>query len=218
MPVNDLSLAPFYGTSRNPQNYAKFEQVSRDIATQWLNLDAIRDQLNLFNDTSQDDYLSDLDLATRMIIEDFLGMAVFSTQYRVYYSNLGLYNTAVYLDLPETGIGSAGVTINAVEFYGSSSNTVPIVINPATYSYDPTGNQIILNQVPNTLNQDVANPIVALYTCNANPMANYPVIQQAGLMLLTHLYNNRSTTNVNTLKQIPFGVEALLRPYKPLVM
>lgn len=218
MPVNDLTLAPFYGTSRNPQNYAKFEQVQRDIATAWFDIQQIRDQLNLFDDDSQDDYLFGLDLATRMAIEDLLGMTVFSTKWRVYYDNMGLYNTQVYLDLPETGIGAAGVTINTVQYYGSQSATVPILIPASGYSYDPTGNRVILNQVPNTVNQNIANPLVVTYTTNANPMAQYPVIQQAGLMLLTHLYNNRSNSNVNTLKDIPFGVQALLRPYKPLVM
>lgn len=218
MPVNDLTLAPFYGTSRNPQNYAKFEQLERDIATAWFDIQQIRDQLNLFDDDSQDDYLYGLDLATRMAIEDLLGMTIFSTKWRVYYDNMGLYNTQVYLDLPETGIGAAGVTINTVQYYGSQSATVPILIPASGYSYDPTGNRVILNQVPNTVNQNIANPLVVTYTTNANPMAQYPVIQQAGLMLLTHLYNNRSNSNVNTLKDIPFGVQALLRPYKPLVM
>lgn len=218
MPVNDLTLAPFYGTSRNPQNYAKFEQIERDVATAWFDIQQIRDQLNLFDDDSQDDYLFGLDLATRMAIEDLLGMTIFSTKWRVYYDNMGLYNTQVYLDLPETGIGAAGVTINTVQYYGSQSATVPILIPASGYSFDPTGNRVILNQVPNTVNQNIANPLVVTYTTNANPMAQYPVIQQAGLMLLTHLYNNRSNSNVNTLKDIPFGVQALLRPYKPLVM
>jgi hypothetical protein len=44
------------------------------------------------------------------------------------------------------------------------------------------------------------------------------VIKQAGLMLLTHIYNNRSNTTDVQLKEIPFGVATLLRPYKPLVM
>jgi len=44
------------------------------------------------------------------------------------------------------------------------------------------------------------------------------VIQQAGLMILTHLYNNRSDTTSTNLKQIPMGAAALLRPYKPLVL
>lgn len=218
MSVNDLTLAPFYGTSRNPQNYAKFEQIERDIATAWFDIQQIRDQLNLFDDDSQDNYLFGLDLATRMAIEDYLGMTIFSTRWRVYYDNMGLYNTQVYLDLPETGIGATGITVNTVQYYGSQSATVPILIPSSGYSYDPTGNRIILNQVPNTVNQNIANPIVVTYTTNANPMAQYPVIQQAGLLLLTHLYNNRSNSTIEKMNDIPFGVSQLLRPYKPLVM
>ena len=62
------------------------------------------------------------------------------------------------------------------------------------------------------------DPIVALYTTAASSYAAYPVIQQAGLMILTHLYNNRSDTTSTNLKQIPMGAAALLRPYKPLVL
>lgn len=220
MAVENQTLAPFYANNRNPYNYAQFEQVGRDVTTPWLTLEQITQQLNLFDDESQDSYLTGLEVAVRMAIEDFLGMAIFATQYRVYYSNFGLYNTAVYLDLPETtprNGSTAGVTIDAVEVY-ESSNTVPVVMDPSTYSYDPTGNRVILNSVVNNVSQDVANPIVVTYTQNAAFLATYPVIKQAGLLLLTHLYNNRSDTTETQLKQIPFGVQALLRPYKPLVM
>jgi hypothetical protein len=61
-------------------------------------------------------------------------------------------------------------------------------------------------------------PIVIDYSTVASPLASYPVIKQAGLLLLTHLYNNRSDTTETKLKTIPFGIEALLRPYKPLIM
>jgi hypothetical protein len=44
------------------------------------------------------------------------------------------------------------------------------------------------------------------------------VIKQAALLLLTHLYNNRSNSTDGRLTDIPFGVSALLRSYKPLVM
>lgn len=220
MAVENQTLAPFYSDQRNPYNYAKFEQVSRDISTAWLTDAEIRQQLNLFDDDSQDTYITSLELAVRMAIEDFLGMAIFATQWRVYYMNFGLYNTAVYLDLPVVSQKNgliAGVVVDSIEFY-STSNTIPELISPTDYSYDPTGNRIILNTVPNTLSQEIANPIVVTYTQNANPLADYPVIKQAGLLLLTHLYNNRSDTTEVQLKQIPFGVQALLRPYKPLVM
>ncbi|CAB5225404.1 gp6 domain containing protein [uncultured Caudovirales phage] len=222
MAVENLTLAPFYGNNRNPFNYAKMEQIGRDTTTQWLTTDQITQQLNLFDDQSQDDFLLGLELATRMAIEDYLGMAIFATQWKIYYMNFGLYNTQVYLDLPEVSVQfqtQAGVTINRVEFY-ATSNVVPQIIDPTDYSYDPTGNRIILNTIPNTLNQQVANPIVVTYTQNNSPLASYPVIQQAGLMLLTHLYNTRSTVGdtIGVKAEVPFGVSTLLRPYKPLVM
>jgi hypothetical protein len=220
MAVENQTLAPFYSDQRNPYNYAKFEQVDRDVVTPWLTLDEITQQLNLFQDESQDTYLQSLELATRMAIEDYIGMAIYPTTYKVYYPNFGLYNTAVFLDLPEVAVNAnnkIGVTIDAVEFY-STSNTVPVLIASSNYSYDPTGNRVILNTIPNTLNQTVANPIIVTYTQNSAFLSTYPVIKQAALMLLTHLYNNRSETTDGRLHQVPFGVAALLRPYKPLIM
>jgi hypothetical protein len=64
----------------------------------------------------------------------------------------------------------------------------------------------------------MTNPVVVQYSLNANPIGQYPVIKQAGLLLLTHLYNNRSNTTANIMHEIPFGVAQLLRPYKPLVL
>jgi hypothetical protein len=220
MAVENQTLAPFYGNQRTPYNYAKIEQVGRDLSTGWLTVAEITQQLNLFEDESQDAYLESLELATRMAIEDFLGMAVFPTTWKIYYPNFGLYNTAVFLDLPEVSSsnqGQAGVTINRVECY-TTSNTTPVLVASSDYSYDPTGNRVILTALPNSLNQQVTNPVVVTYTQNAAFAAQYPVIKQAGLMLLTHLYNNRSNTTESKLHEVPFGVATLLRPYKPLVM
>lgn len=220
MAVENQTLAPFYSNNRNPYNYAKFEQISRDISTQWLTTDELKQQINLYGDDSQDTYINALELAVRMAIEDFLGMAIYATQWKVYYTNFGIYNTSVFLDLPEVSVQDglvAGVTVNKVECY-TTSNTIPELVDPSQYSYDPTGNRIILGSLPNSLNQEVANPIVVTYTQNANPLSAYPVIKQAGLLLFTHLYNNRSDTTDNQLKQIPYGMQVLLRSYKPLVM
>jgi hypothetical protein len=220
MAVENLTLAPFYSDQRNPYNYAKFEQVNRDVATPWLTLSEITQQLNLFDDESQDTYLKSLELATRMAIEDYIGAAIYPTTYKVYYTNFGLYNTAVYLDLPEVAVSAfntVGVTINLLQYY-STSNVTPVTIASTSYSYDPTGNRVIVNTIPNTLNQQVANPIVLTYTQNSGFLSTYPVIKQAALMLLTHLYNNRSNTSDTMLREVPFGVATLLRPYKPLVM
>jgi hypothetical protein len=88
----------------------------------------------------------------------------------------------------------------------------------STYYYDPSGNKVIIQSLPTSINSEMTAPIVCDYSTAPNPLQTYPVIKQAGLLLLTHLYNNRSNTTDIQLKDIPFGVSTLLRPYKPLVM
>lgn len=217
MPANNQSVALAYASNRNPFNYAKIEQVARDYVTEWLTLAEITQQLNLFEDESQDTYLLSLEVATRFAIEDYLGMAVFPTQYRIYYGNPGLFSTALYLDLPEVSMGRYGAAINSV---GVWTGLPPVfeVLPSNTYWYDATGNRVILQSIPAEVSQYNANPLEVLYTIPSNPIMQYPVIKQAGLLLLTHLYNNRSNTTEGNLKDIPFGVSTLLRPYKPLVM
>ena len=222
MPLDSLTNGPFLGTTRNPYSYDKIEQVSRDLQTAWLSLDEITQQLNLFEDQSQDPYLQGLEVATRMAIEDYLGMSIFPIKYKVYYGTFnGMTGTQLSLDLPEVSQAfqdQAGVVINEVAYYSGATPPVYTIIAPTNYYYDPTGNKVIVSGIPDSASQIMTSPIVCTYTCNANPIAQYPVIKQAGLLLLTHLYNNRSNTFNGKLADIPYGVDQLLRPYKPLVM
>jgi hypothetical protein len=222
MPLDSYTNGPYLGTVRNPFSYEKIEQTSRDLQTEWLTLDQITQQLNLFGDTSQDDYLQGLELATRMAIEDYLGMSIFPISYKVYYGAFnGMSGTQVMLDLPEVSQdnrGQAGTVINSVGYYTSDTQPVFTLIPPDQYFYDPTGNKVIVSGIPSEVSQFISNPIVVTYTTGASPYAQYPVIKQAGLLLLTHLYNNRSDTTVGQLAKLPFGVDQLLRPYKPLVL
>jgi hypothetical protein len=157
-----------------------------------------------------------------MAIEDYLGMSIFSIQYKVYYGASITSGTQMTLDLPEVTQATnltAGVVINQVGYWSADSVPVFTVLSTGSYYYDPTGNKIVLSSgLPSEVNQVMTNPIVATYTTSASPLAQYPVIKQAGLLLLTHLYNNRSDTTSGMLHKIPFGVETLLRPYKPLVL
>lgn len=225
MAIENLTLAPYYSGTRNPFNYQKIEQINRDIVTGWLTLEEITQQLNLFQDESQDSYLESLELATRLAIEDYLGISMFSTQYRVYYGDPGLNGTAIYLDLPEVSViyqgNGAEVTINKVEFYTGTTGATKTTLASSNYYYDPTGNRVVIaSGLPSPLAQNIANPVLVTYTVGSNFLAQYPVVKQAGLLLLTHLYNNRSTVSdtVGMKAQIPFGVDMLLRPYKTLVM
>lgn len=217
---SNLSNAQVFANQRNPYSYTKIEQINRDIATSWLTLDEITDQINNWDDESQDNYLTGLELAVRMAIEDYLGISIFPVTYRVYYGYMFAGANAVYLDLPEVSTGYQGaspLTINSVQYYAGNSPALTTV-SPTDYYYDPTGNRVVVKSLPQPLSQTIANPIVVTYTLNQNFVAQYPVVKQAGLLLFTHLYNNRANTTEGVLHEIPFGVAQLLRPYKPLVM
>jgi hypothetical protein len=222
MPVDQLGYLNIGAPTRNPFNYEKFEQIARDNTTAWLTLAEIRQQLNLFDDTSQDTYLGSLELATRQAIEDYLGMSIFATSYRVYYNAASLYGTPLSLDLPEVSQNNAtpasGVTITNVKYYNDDTPPVLTTVSSSTYYYDNSGNKVVLQTLPSDLNSNMTSPVSCEYVSPANPVAAYLVIKQAGLLLLTHLYNHRSDTTDGNAKPIPFGVATLLRPYKPLVM
>jgi hypothetical protein len=222
MPSDNLVAGPYLGSTRNPYSYQKVEQVDRDISTAWLTLEEITQQLNLDGDESQDSYLTSLELATRMAIEDYLGLTILPVTYKVYYGATNNTGTQMTLDLPEVSQdtpSSVGVTVDSVGYWNASSTPVFIVLDPTEYYYDPTGNKIVLNSgMPSEVNTVMTNPIVAEYTTAPSIISQYPVIKQAGLLLLTHLYNNRSNSSNVYLHDIPFGVTALLRTYKPLVL
>ncbi|CAB4122010.1 gp6 domain containing protein [uncultured Caudovirales phage] len=206
-----------FASTRNPFNYDKIEQIDRDITDNWLTLTEMTNQLNLFGDTSQDDYLLDLELAVRMHIEDYLGMPIFPITYRVYYGISSQYNTPLSLDLPEVAID--GVTINSVGYYNGNTPSTFTTLASSAYYYDATGNKVILTSgVPSDVSTFRTSPIVVEYQTSPSQLSAYPVIKQAGLLLFTHLYNNRSDTTSTMLQKIPFGVDVLLRAYKPLVM
>jgi len=222
MATVDAYGTPIGGQTRNPFNYVKVEQLARDNTTAWLTLTEITNQLNLFSDSSQDVYLLAIELATRQAIEDYLGLSIFATTYRVWYGTESLVASPVCFDLPEVSQNSnsalSGVTISFVKYYNDAFPPVVTTISNTEYFYDNSGNKVIVNNMPTSVNTVMTAPIYIDYVTAANPMAAYPVIKQAGLLLLTHLYNNRSNTTDIQLKDIPFGVANLLRPYKPLVM
>ena len=222
MPQDNLVAGPYLGSTRNPYSYEKVEQIDRDISTAWLTLEEITNQLNLFQDESQDAYLESLELATRMAIEDYLGLTIFSVTYRVYYGATNNTGTQMTLDLPEVSQdfqNTKGTTINSVGYWNGSTPPVFTKLAKTEYYYDPTGNKIVLvSGMPSEVNTVMSNPIVAEYSTAPSIISQYPIIKQAGLLLLTHLYNNRSNSSNVYLHDIPFGVTALLRPYKPLVL
>lgn len=208
------------GGSREPFNYTKVEQVDRDNVTPWLEIADIRDQLNLYGDTSQDDYISMLELASRQFIEDYLGMPIFPITYRVYYDQENVASTPTSLDLPAVSQNfypsQSGVSIKSVKYWNSSNVLTTVVAS--NYYFDQSGNKVILTSLPTDMNTSRTAPLYCEYTAVANPLASYPVIKQAALLLITHWYNVRAQTTEKIMREIPFGFHTILRPYKPLVL
>jgi hypothetical protein len=214
--IYSVMLPSSLGPTRNPFNYERIEQINRDVTTTWLTLAEMRDQVNLFDDTSQDTYLSDLGLAIRMAIEDYLGASFATVSYRVYYALESLYGNPLALDVPTTLNGTP--TITKVAYYASGMPPVETVLDPSVYFYDLSGNRIVISSMPDEINTSVTNPIWIEYDLADDPVATYPVVRHAGKLLLTHLYNNRSLTTSKQQVVIPWGIDTLLRPYKPLIL
>ena len=210
-----LPGGPILSPTRNPFNWSKVELVSRDITKEWLLVDEIANHLNLFGDTSQADYLEMLGLATRQAIEDIIGVPFADQTWRVYYGGPTLYGSTVCLDMPES---SGPVTINSLKYWTDAATPLEVTIDPSTYYYDASGNKLVCTTLPASINSMMTAPVTLEYTITANSMATYPVIKQAGFLLVTHFYNQRCETVEKALQSIPFGVNTLLRNYRQLVM
>lgn len=218
MSAADLSV--YQGENRNPFNYSKVEQLQRDSVTPWLTLPEMREQVNLYGDTSQDTYLSQLELGVRQYVEDYLGMSIFPVSYRVYYDVASLYGTPLTLDLPAVSQNlyptQSGVSVDAVRYW--NANNVLTTVSPTTYYYDNSGDKVVITSLPNDISTSRTSPIICEYTTVSNPLSEYAVIRQAGLMLLTHWYNTRTSVAEKIMRDVPFSFHALLRAYKPLVL
>lgn len=207
----------FLGGGAQPYNWTSVTPATRDLTSPWLTIEEIRDQLNLFGDTSQDTYLLDLDLAARWFIEDYLGQAIFPQSYDVYYAAQVLNAGLVVLDTPPTI--TTGVSVSSVSYYTDSDVPTLVALPTTAYYADPTGSKIVVNSpVPDNVNTKMTAPVVARISQAATYIADYPVVKHAGRLLITHWYNERSDVSDTAKVSIPFGFKALLSPYKPLVI
>lgn len=215
MSVDALTMAQFLGDNRNPQNYAFIEQTGRGN-TSILSAEELRNQLNLFGDTSQDTYISSVGIAATQYVSDYLGFPLCVTSYKAYYPQQIAVGSLAYLDIPnwtQTGGGPPQEFALTVS-YMDANNVSQSFTN---FTYDQSGKRIILQSIP-TVSTTVAYPWTVSVTMQANFLATVEVVKQAVKLVATHLYNNRSATTEASLKELPIGVAQLLRPFKPLVM
>lgn len=218
-PLDTLTTGGLYvNPSDNPFNWEKWEWVGRDLQSEWLPLDLLKSHLNIYGDNTQDTYLTDLELATRFAIENYMGRWIFDTEFRAYYPADQAATSSRSLDIPQ--VHSVNVTISNVLYVDVNNVRQPIA--STDWTYDPTGNKIILANAINASYLATA-PIIVEYTALADPVGAYPDVKWAGQMLAGHLYSHRNAVqNISGGKapasalKLPYSVDFLLRPYKPL--
>lgn len=198
-------------SNRSPFNYQKVAVIDRDVVTPWLTLAELRQQINLFDDTSQDTFLRGLETAVRRHIENYLGVDFIASTYQAFYSADSIFSPAVF-DIPVAG----DIKIDYLGYW--NLDNVLTTVDSSKYYFDETGNKVIASTIPDNISNDRTNPIIIQYTTIPSNCMDDPVVIQAGLLLFTHLYNNRSNTTESNLRNIPFGFDTLLRSAKPLVM
>lgn len=208
------------GVNNTPYNWTKLINTSRDVASAWIPVEQVREQLNIYLDESQDAYLSQLELAARFYIEDYLGKAIFEQTYTLYYDTDVLQNAVPQLDFPQSDTATLEVT--EVGYYNQNEPyPTTELLNPVTdYYVDPTGSKIVLVNPPTGVTGAMTNPIYAKIKVYSDVIASYPSVIHAGKLIITHLYNNRSSvvSGNGDRYEMPYGVDSLLRPYKDLVV
>ena len=203
----------YLASNRQPFNWYSLRETERDLNTAWLNIDIIRAHLNIYGDTSQDTLLLEYELATRQYIEDYLGKSIFSKGYQTNYGLSVFQDPLTALDLPNA---YQDVTIGQVAFWNKDG--VQQVIPAANYTYDDIGAKVVIQSIGASLDPNRTAPISVQFTVDVNPIAQYATVMQAGLLLLTHFYNNRSMTGEKMIAQLPFAFDSLLRPYREIVL
>ena len=203
----------YLASNRQPFNWYSLQELERDLITEWLPIETVRDHLNLYGDTSQDAILEQYELATRQYIEDYLGKSIFSKSYQTNYGLQVFQDPITALDIPNA---YQNVSINQVSYW--DENGVFQIIPATSFTFDDIGAKVIIKSIGTTVDPNRTAPISVQFSVDANPIATYATVKQAGLLLLTHFYNNRSMTSEKALTQLPYAFETLLRPYRAIIL
>ena len=207
----------FLTPDNQPYNWLRFEETARELANEWLSKTQVLNHLNLGTDDSQwtSGLLTQMELATRMFIEEFLGRAIFARSFKAYYSPVVFQNPITGLDLPNA---RTTTTVDSVSYYDTSFPPVLQPISNDLWFFDESGQRVVLQNFSSAINPNVTAPVVVDFTLEADPIASYPNVQQAGLMYLAHLYSQRTMTTNEKSEYVLGGVQQLLLPYQQLIM
>lgn len=218
MSVDPSQMPQYFANNRNPYNYARIERLATSQTT-ILTAEELRNQLNLFGDDSQDTAIAGYSIAATNYISEYLGVPLVPTVYNVWYPSLMAEQNYYFLDIPQLGVEVLSNTFN-VYYYNSSNAQVSVASQYVTF--DQAAQRLMVTSTAiSTLSTSMPYPIRVTVTITDGMYAENELVKQAVKLLATHLYNNRSETNsgvINPSVRISLGIDALLRPFKPLVM
>ncbi len=204
-----------------------YNKVIYEPQSEPVTLDEAKNHLRV--DHSDEDQLIDLLIqAAREMAEKFTGRS-FITQTRQmkldcfpgYYGNQARYNPFVGTVeihnsplIALTGNDSAS-SPNALGIAYYNESEVLTTTSTSDYWVDNSSNiprLVVKNSWPSTYT--MPNAVIITYTAGYGARASVPAqIKQAMLLIIGHLYENRETTSINQLYEIPLGAQALLSQY-----
>lgn len=186
--------------------------IDRPVPT-FLSVADARLQLNLFGDTSQDDYLQMMCSVAQEQVEDYIGQYLQTTTTQNYYR---------YFD--ESGLIISQPNISCVTVKYWNENDDLITIDPSIYFVDTTIHPVLVkprkNQnfpATNGLSETRVNPIQITYESilfGADSNMDIERVRQAMMLILTHWYNDRSNNDKDFKPEIEYGFLRLLNKYR----
>ncbi len=174
-----------------------------------VSLEEVKDQLNITEDFTDDDgLLNGFIVAAREYVENYTRRALLTQTIAARYDCFPIYFQLERAPLQSITTIQYVDTAGNTQTLGSSNYDVDIYSTPprVTPAY---------SKVWPSVRTGVPNTVIITYVAGyAEPTDIPTTIKHAILLLVGHLYENREGTSVLTIKDIPFGINTLLMPYR----
>jgi uncharacterized phiE125 gp8 family phage protein len=161
-----------------------------------------------YEDTDRDALITGLIQAATDYVEQFTGKALVSQTWRLTLD--GFSNT---IALPKGPV----ISVSSVQYFDANGDLQ--TVGAGDYMVDTVSDPAWL-----VLNSDASWPAVVdgINAVSINFVAGYTIlpasIKQAILLLIGQWFDNRSATSEKAMTEVPYAVESLLRPFRPMLV
>lgn len=172
-----------------------------------ITLDEAKRHLWLEDADADDIYIVELIKAARLIIEDHINRSIMTQHWQLV---LDTWPSNDYIDLPRGPVQS----VTTIKTY--DEDDAETTFSSTNYFVDTVNDRVSLN-LGNTWPTDLRpyNAIIIDYKTGYSNVDKIPGgIRIAIKILLSYLYDNRSTVTTDNIKELPMNLNAILEPYK----